>query len=116
MSLTVDLVAYIDIGRDDPEKVILYTAGYTHNCGEMAEEAGLYKYVWRPEECPDVKTAADLIEPLRNGIALMREDPARFEAFNPDNGFGKYSTFLPWLERYLEACIMYPKALIEADR
>ena len=27
-----------------------YSANITHNLGKMAEEAGIYKHLWRPEE------------------------------------------------------------------
>jgi hypothetical protein len=115
MSLDVYLQFEVDTGTEI-RAFTAYEANYTHNCGKMAEEAGVYRYVWRPEECDDVKTAADLIEPLRRGIRLMENDPQRFIALNPSNGWGSYDTFLPWLQRYLEACIKNPKAKIYACR
>jgi hypothetical protein len=47
-----------------------------------------------------VKTAGDIIEPLRRGIKLMEDEPQ----------------FLPWLREYLRACIENPKATIYASR
>jgi len=41
----------------------VYDANITHNLGEMADEAGVYKHLWRPEEIGLTK-AAELIEPL----------------------------------------------------
>jgi hypothetical protein len=117
MSLDVSLYFEIDTGGPSSSKsVTVYEANYTHNCGAMAVEAGLYQYVWRPDECDDIKTAADLIEPLRRGIKMMEDEPATFIAMNPKNGWGKYETFVPWLRRYLEACVEYPKAKIEVSR
>lgn len=116
MSLDVYLQFEIDTGGREKEIWSAYEANYTHNCNVMAEEAGIYNHVWRPEECEDVKTAGDLIEPLRQGIKLMEDDPQRFIALNPSNGWGSYDTFLPWLRRYLQACIKYPKATIYASR
>ena len=116
MSLDIDLYFEVDTGEPEPRTFSVFEANYTHNCAKMAEEAGLYKYVWRPEECDDVETAGDLIEPLRAGIKLMEDDPERFIALNPSNGWGSYDTFLPWLRTYLKACIQTPKAKIYACR
>lgn len=115
MSLDISLFFEVDTGAK-PKLFYVFEANYTHNCGEMAKEAGIYRYVWRPEECEDVKTAGDLIEPLRQGIKLMEDDPARFIALNPKNSWGSYESFLPWLRKYLTACIENPKATINACR
>lgn len=93
----------------------VYQANYTHNCGPMAKEAGLYDAVWRPDE-NGIETAAQLIPILEAGIATMKADPARFEALNPSNGWGSYDTFMPWLERYLAACREYPDVKVEVTR
>lgn len=106
----------VDTGGLEPKTFEVFSANYTHNCNVMATEAGIYKYVWRPEECEDVKKAGDLIEPLRAGIKLMEDEPQRFIALNPKNGWGSYDTFLPWLRKYLAACIENPKATIYTSR
>lgn len=116
MSLDVCLSVVCDTSGPEPKVFNVYEANYTHNCNVMAAEAGIYGYVWRPEECKDVKTAGDLIEPLRAAIKEMEDDPDRFIALNPKNGWGSYETFLPWLRRYLEACIENPSAKVSADR
>lgn len=117
MSLDVTLYLEIDVGAPELQYVCFFDSNYTHNCASMAREAGLYKYVWRPEECePPIEFAKDLIEHLRSGIARMEDDPERFTRLNPENGWGSYETFLPWLREYLAACIKYPKARIAASR
>lgn len=93
----------------------LFDANITHNLGNMASEAGVYGVVWRPEES-EISQAQQLIEPLTAGIALMKADPERFKKLNAPNGWGKYKHFLPWLERYLEACKAFPEARVEAER
>ena len=92
-----------------------FCANYTHNVGGMAEAAGIYKHVWRPEEL-DITKASELIEPLRGAIERMKADPNRFISLNPPNGWGSYDTFLPWLEQYLEACEEHPDATVRASR
>lgn len=116
MSLDVTLYFEVDTGGpDSPDRYRVFEANYTHNVTRMAEKAGLYTCVWRPEEC-GIETARDLIEPLRNGIKMMEDDPITFIELNPASGWGSYDTFLPWLRRYLEACLKYPKAKVYADR
>jgi hypothetical protein len=92
-----------------------YEANITHNLAPMADEAGIYEYLWRPEEIGIIK-AAQLIEPLRSGLELLKRDPKRFEIFNPDNGWGSYSDFVPWVENYLNASIKYPDADVSVSR
>lgn len=93
----------------------VYDANITHNLVAMARAAGIYEACWRPEKLGITK-AAQLIEPLRKGIAQMKADPARFEKHNSPNGWGLYKNFLPWLERYLEACEAYPNADVSVSR
>jgi len=93
----------------------LYHANITHNLNSMAEEAGIYGITWRPEE-NGIERAAQLIEPLADGIARMKSDPDRFRRFNPENGWGSYDAFIPWLESYLSACREHPDALVTASR
>lgn len=93
----------------------LYEANYTHNCNTMAEEAGIYQCVWRPDQ-NGITKASQLIGPLRKGIELMKSDPARFTKHNLSNGWGSYETFVPWLQKYLEACEKYPDAEVTVSR
>ena len=95
--------------------VALYARNTTHNLIPMAEEAGIYKACWRPEEIGITK-ASQLIEPLTVAIATMRADRPRFEKFNAKNGWGLYIRFLPWLEDYLAACKANPTASVSACR
>jgi len=94
---------------------ILYEANITHNLGTMAEQAGIYRAMWRPEEI-GITRAKQLIEPLQAALWLMERDPDFFKRFNVRNGRGLYKHFVPWLKGYLEACIRYPEALVEVSR
>lgn len=93
----------------------LHWQNITHNLNQMAAEAGIYQHVWRPEEM-GINTAGELVEPLRNGIALMESDPDRFSAFDAPNGWGLYVNFVPWLRQYLKACEANPSALVRVSR
>lgn len=111
MGLSVYLYIKIDTGGKEPREIELFSASITHNLNKMAIEAGIYEYLWRPEEI-GIKYASDIIETVEKGLALMKADPERFEKFNASNGWGLYKHFVPWIEKYLEACKENPKALI----
>ena len=96
-------------------KTQLFTANITHNLGEMADEAGIYKHLWRPEEI-GIRKAGELIAPLRQGLHKLVERPSHFKTFNAPNGWGKYEHFIPFVAEYLEACIQHPDATIEVCR
>jgi len=93
----------------------VYSRNITHNLNDMAEEAGIYKHVWRPEEI-GITHARDLIEPLTTALELMYTDPDRFKKHNPDNGWGSYEGFVAFVESYLASCAIHPDALIEVNR
>lgn len=93
----------------------VYSANITHNLGKMADAAGIYKHLWRPEEI-GVTQARQLIDPLKAGLALLKSDPERFRAFDAPNGWGKYENFVPFVEKYLAACEANPDAAVTVSR
>ena len=98
---------------EDDEQV--YWANITHNFGKMAGEAGIYEALWRPEEIGKTK-ASEIVELLEKGLAALKARPEHFEKFNSPNGWGMYEHFVPFVEKYLEACKEYPDAIIEVSR
>lgn len=116
MSLDVCLYVEVDTGGPSLRSLVVFEGNLTHNLARMASEAGIYRHVWRPDECEGVACAGDLVEPLRAGIEAMEREPERFVAFNPCNGWGSFDDFLPWLREYLKACVENPKAKIEVSR
>jgi hypothetical protein len=98
-------------GDIEDESCEVYSANITHNLGAMAKEAGIYKHLWCPEEIGITK-AHELIIPLTNGLHKLKNDPAKFQAFNAKNGWGLYEHFVPFVERYLNACKEYPESTI----
>ena len=105
----------LDVTLTRVQPTTVYDANITHNLNAMAEEAGIYVALWRPEESGITK-ASELIEPLTTGLALLKSDRERFEKFNAKNGWGTYDQFVPWVERYLEACVQHPDAEVLACR
>ena len=97
------------------EQVKLYTANITHNLGEMACKAGIYKALWRPEEI-GAKYAKDIIEVVEKGLADLKARPEYFKKFNSPNGWGMYEDFVPFVSDYLDALKEYPDAEIHVGR
>lgn len=120
MSLDVTLYRKYHVSYDngktlEEKEEIVYDANITHNLGEMADKAGIYYALWRPEEIG--KTLAnEIIEILEKGLSDLKSRPEYFEQFNSPNGWGMYDHFVPFVENYLKACKEYPNAVIEVSR
>ena len=93
----------------------VYSANITHNLNKMAEAAGIYEALWRPEEI-GITQAGQLIEPLSIGLEKLKADPMYYSQFNASNGWGMYEHFVPFVEKYLEACQANPDAQVSVWR
>ena len=82
---------------------------------KMADAAGIYKHLWRPEGIGITK-AAQLIDPLREGLAVLLSDPGRFKKFDPENKWGDYDGLVDFVREYLLACEENPNATVEVSR
>lgn len=100
--------------RDHADEV-LYENNITHNLVRMAEAAGLYQALWRPEEV-GITHAHQLIEPLQEGLRLLRDYPDKFIPLNPANGWGDYDGLVEFVAEYLDAAMKYPQAIVRASR
>lgn len=125
MSLDVYLtrekwVSYDNGQTHTVESEEVYSANITHNLNKMADAAGIYNCLWRPDECYQSEDgnvyAKDLIVPIREGLEKLERSPVIYRAFNAPNGWGLYEHFVPWIERYLHACIEYPESIVTVSR
>jgi hypothetical protein len=105
----------LDVSLTVEQDTDVYSANITHNLGHMAEAAGIYRYLWRPEEL-GITHARDLIPALEGGLERLQADPEYYQQFNSPNGWGTYEHFVPFVERYLEACRENPNAKIGISR
>ena len=87
----------------------------THNLGRMANEAGIYQCLWRPDEV-GITHAVQCIKPLEEGLAKLKADPEHFRMFNAKNGWGAYEGLVSFVEEALEACRRDPDAKVSASR
>ena len=101
--------------EDVDDELTVFDGNITHNLGNMAEAAGLYKPMWTPEEIGITK-ADQLIEPLTDGLVRLVSDPERYKNLNPSNGWGTYDGLVEFTRDYLEACIRYPDATVNTWR
>jgi hypothetical protein len=62
----------------------VYDRNYTSNVSPIWRAAGVNLAEL------DGKAAREVIGPLRDALAAMAADPARFEAMNPENGWGGF--------------------------
>ena len=105
----------VHCGSEYEEREELFWQNITHNLGTMADKAGIYEALWRPEEIGITK-ASELIPIIEKGLADMKVRPEYYEQFNASNGWGLYKHFVPWIKKYLEACKKYPDAVIRVSR
>lgn len=140
MSLDVYLsrkrwISYDEGKTHTEEKEEVYWANITHNLGEMASHAGIYEALWRPhrlkaeyaiadgdndaewkfEESVTTK-ASDIIPILEKGLSDLKSRPEYFKQFDSPNGWGLYVHFVPFVEKYLEACKEFPGSIVEVSR
>ena len=93
----------------------VYSRGITHNLNTMADKAGIYCHLWRPDEI-GITLAQELIEPLTKGLELLKSDPTMYKVLNPSNGWGDYDYLVEFVEGYLKACVENPDAEVRVCR
>lgn len=121
MSLDVSLLANktlkCDCGKEhiiETEKCV-FEANITHNLNRMAEAAGIYEHLWRPENL-NITKADELVYALKKGLKKLKAKPEYYKQFSASNGWGTYEQFIPWVEKYLNACIENPESTIYVSR
>jgi hypothetical protein len=93
---------------------IVFDRNITHNLTEMADEAGIYEVLWRPEKNGYLH-AKDIIPTLKDGLDKLEADPEYYKKFDSPNGWGLYIHFVPFVKAVLNACEEYPDAIIRTD-
>ena len=87
----------------------------THNLGKMADAAGIYYALWRPEE-KGWTTAKEILPVLKAGLKKLKANPKKFKKYDAPNGWGLYEHFVPFVEEVLASCEKYPSATIHVSR
>jgi hypothetical protein len=105
----------LDVYLEEIKPTEVFWANITHNLTKMADKAGIYKHLWRPDEI-GIKKAKELIEPLEKGLTKLKAHPDYYKHFNSPNGWGMYEHFVPFVEKYLQACKDHPDADVSVSR
>ena len=63
----------------------------------------------------DGKAAKDCVKLLAQGVKNMLDDPDKYLAMEPENGWGHYEGALRYLSKLMNACIENPNATIEVS-
>ena len=120
MSLDIYLTRKVYLSYDngntyEEKEENVYWVNITHNLTKMANKAGIYKAIWRPEEI-NAKKAKDIIKIIEKGLEDLRKKPEYFKQFNSSNGWGIYEDFDSFVEDYLKALKENPDAEIYVNR
>ncbi len=81
----------------------------------MADAAGLYHGLWRPETI-GIEKAAQLIPVLERGLAKLEAESEEMRKHNPPNGWGSYEVLVDFVRDYLKACKESPEATVRVSR
>lgn len=104
MSWDVELEAVID----GHPVTLVESVNYTHNCNGMIRDAGFAEWPYEIDGMlSDVFTRK-----LGSAIYNLKADPRRYQAMNPENGWGSYETLLPVLERILVEFDRFPSGRV----
>lgn len=101
----------LDVYLEKMQLSEVYNGNITHNLTKMAEAAGIYKCLWRPEE-NGIEEAGQLIPLLKEGLEKLKANPEYFKTFDSPNRWGVYEDFVEFVADYLKACIEHPDATI----
>lgn len=105
----------LDVILEEMKMSEVYSASITHNLNTMAEAAGIYMHLWRPDQIGITK-AGELVAPLKEGLALLLKHPNKFREFEPENGWGSYKTLVEFVENYLHECMEHQDAIVKVCR
>lgn len=105
----------LDVSLTDIVPTEVFTRNITHNLTKMADAAGIYEYLWQPEE-KGVYIASQLVEPLTKGLDKLLSDPDYFKTLNPQNGWGSYDGLVSFVDDYILHCKKHPNATVSVCR
>lgn len=106
----MSLDVWLQVGEEE-----VYGANITHNLNKMADVAGLYQHVWRPDE-NGIVYAHQLTLVLSKGLVELLSKPNVYKEYDDTNGWGTYNDFVPWIAKYLAACCEFPQATVHVSR
>lgn len=106
--MSYDISLEIDTGNSELQEVV-EIGNYTYNCSGMFVRANSKRLSLRELHGMTCTKAEPILAEV---VENMQKNPAEYKAMNPENGWGSYDTFLPYLENFLKQCRANPKCKI----
>jgi hypothetical protein len=106
--ISYDIGLYINTGND--EHKVKDLGNYTYNCSTMFRLALLVEY--EGLNGLSGKLAKDVIPALEIAISRMENDPDKYKAMNPTNGWGDYESALEYIRGILNGCREHPATIL----
>jgi hypothetical protein len=97
----------IDTGGPHPA-VLADNLNYTYNVSPMFYDALPFEDGIRSIAG---MTGRDALPGLREGLAAMQDHPAKYQAMNPENGWGDYGGAVEILKTLIEWAVAHPNAV-----
>jgi hypothetical protein len=95
---------------EDSDGEELFWRNYTSNCAPMWRAAGA------DLADMDGKPASQCGSVIGLAVQVMKNEPARFKAMNPPNGWGDYDSCIEFLAAIADACERDPEATVQVSR
>lgn len=93
----------------ETKEVEVFKTNITFTLANIGVEAGIFTCF-----TSSGKSAKEIIDPLKEGIANLKANPGYFKQFDSSR-WGTYEDLVPWLEKVLKACIENPAAQISTS-
>lgn len=104
----------LDFSLDQNDEHV-FSLNITHNLGKMADAAGIYEVLWRPDE-NGITKASQCIEQLSVGLLDLVRNRAKYEAYDSHSSWGSYKHLVSFVTDVLTACCDYPDADVSVSR
>lgn len=115
--MSLDIYLYVPDKYEPSGNRCIWDRNITHNLNRMAEAAGVYTAMWRPEELEHFDgTVASILPDLIIGLQELESNRGYYEQYNPTNGWGTYVYLIEYLKSYIEAAEKYYDATVEVSR
>lgn len=108
--MSYDISLMINTSIEDKE--VAEIGNYTYNCSKMfviASECDKSLGDLHEMSCKDAEAI------VAKAVENMQKAPAKYKAMNPENGWGSYETFLPFIEKLLREIRANPNGKIDVS-
>lgn len=109
MSLDITLT---DVFIEPP--IQLESLNITNNLIDFAKALNCYECIWKPQSL-NILSSSQLLPHLYEAYYKIIKYGDDYLPLLPKNGWGTKEQFLNFIDQYIETCITYPNALIEAS-